>query len=124
MTSALKTPMDKTPAEKTPMKRASRRTFVGNALSMGVLAASPVGSWAQAAYPSKPIRLIIPFPPGGATDILGRQLAQSLSAQLGQQVVVDNKPGAGGAIGEGRAGRLHLHAGHYQHTRDWPGAQQ
>ncbi len=50
-------------------------------------------------YPAKPIRMIIPFPPGGATDILGRVLAQKLGDQLGQSVVVENRPGAGGAIG-------------------------
>jgi tripartite-type tricarboxylate transporter receptor subunit TctC len=50
-------------------------------------------------YPSKPIRLIIPFPAGGATDVLGRTLGQKLSGVLGQSVIVENKPGAGGAIG-------------------------
>lgn len=50
-------------------------------------------------YPGKPVRMIIPFPPGGATDILGRVLAQKLSEQLGQSVVIDNRPGAGGGIG-------------------------
>ena len=60
-----------------------------------VFAPAQAQSWPAA----KPIRLVIPFPAGGATDILGRTVAQKLSAALGQQVVVDNKPGAGGSIG-------------------------
>ncbi|RPH75268.1 MAG: tripartite tricarboxylate transporter substrate binding protein, partial [Nitrospiraceae bacterium] len=53
---------------------------------------------AQAAYPSKPIRLLVGFPPGGFTDLAGRMAAQGLSDSLGVQVVVDNRPGANGSI--------------------------
>ena len=54
---------------------------------------------AQSAYPNKPIRLIVPFPAGGSVDVTSRALAQKLGEQLGQQVIVDNRPGAGGNIG-------------------------
>lgn len=54
---------------------------------------------AHAAYPDKPIRMIVPYPPGGATDVIGRVMAQRLSTALGQQVVVDNRGGAGGNLG-------------------------
>jgi tripartite-type tricarboxylate transporter receptor subunit TctC len=58
-----------------------------------------LAAFAQAWPAAKPLRMVIPFPAGGATDIIGRTIAQKLSAALGQQVVVDNKPGAGGTIG-------------------------
>lgn len=54
---------------------------------------------AAQAYPSKPLRIIIPFPPGAATDITGRYVAQKLSETLGQQAIADNRPGANGTIG-------------------------
>jgi tripartite-type tricarboxylate transporter receptor subunit TctC len=56
-------------------------------------------------YPNKPIRLVIPFPAGGATDIIGRAVSQKLGERLGQAIVVDNKPGAGGSIGSDLAAK-------------------
>jgi tripartite-type tricarboxylate transporter receptor subunit TctC len=64
-------------------------------LALAVFAAAP----AAADYPDHPIRLIIPFPPGGSNDVVGRLVAKQLSLQLGQPVFVDNRAGAGGVIG-------------------------
>jgi tripartite-type tricarboxylate transporter receptor subunit TctC len=61
-------------------------------------ALAPMTGWSQS-YPSRSIKVIIPFPPGGPTDVLGRIVAQKLGERLGQTVVVDNKPGASGMIG-------------------------
>ena len=62
------------------------------------LLAAPLSAFAQA-YPNKPIRLIVPWPPGQATDLAARIVAEKISVVLGQPIVVENKPGAGGAIG-------------------------
>jgi tripartite-type tricarboxylate transporter receptor subunit TctC len=69
---------------------------LGVALALFVLAG---GALQAQTYPAKPVRLILPFPPGGPSDILGRALSQKLSEQLGQQVISDNRPGAGGNLG-------------------------
>ena len=66
------------------------------ALGLASLAATAL---AADAYPVKPVRLIIPFPPGGSNDVVGRVIATQLAERLGQQVVVDNRGGAGGVIG-------------------------
>src|SRR5690348_11591415 len=59
----------------------------------------------SADYPTRPIRLIVPYPPGGSTDPTGRAFAAWLSEAFGQQVVVDNRPGAGATIGHGLAAK-------------------
>src|SRR5258708_35090413 len=70
---------------------------VGAAALLAALLAAP--GCAQAQYPAKAVRVIVPFTPGSATDILGRVVGDQLTKSLGQPFVVDNKPGAGGIIG-------------------------
>ncbi len=61
---------------------------------------------AQAPFPNKVVRIVVPYAAGGVTDIMARVLAQQLSTQMGQQFIVENKPGAGGSIGMGEVARL------------------
>ncbi|WP_404300299.1 Bug family tripartite tricarboxylate transporter substrate binding protein [Alicycliphilus denitrificans] len=75
----------------------ARRTLLAS-LAVAAAGALPLGAAAQN-YPTKPVTIIVPFSAGGTTDILARIVGQGLTAELGQPVVVDNKPGAGGNIG-------------------------
>jgi tripartite-type tricarboxylate transporter receptor subunit TctC len=69
------------------------------AAMVGALAFAMASGSAVAAYPDKPVRIVVPNPPGGAVDVVTRKIAQHLSTQLGQSFVVENKPGASGTIG-------------------------
>lgn len=70
-----------------------------------VISALPGSALAQGKWPDKPITMIVPFPPGGVADTVARPVAEALSRELKQPVVVENKPGAGGALGMGYAAR-------------------
>src|SRR5262249_23057885 len=76
--------------------RSMKKGLLKIALLGGLLAS---GLTPAAAYPDRPVRLIVPFAPGGVTDLAARIVSQGLSAKWGQQVVVDNRPGAGGLLG-------------------------
>ncbi|MDP2065625.1 MAG: tripartite tricarboxylate transporter substrate binding protein [Burkholderiaceae bacterium] len=68
--------------------------------------AFPLGALAQADYPSKPVRIIVPFPPGGTSDVMGRMLADELTKILKQPFIIENIGGAGGTIGTERASKM------------------
>jgi len=88
------------------MSRRSRNVpkalLLSAALAAALAAAAP--AWAQD-YPHRPITLIVPFPPGGSTTIVGRIVADKMSEALGQQIIVDNRAGAGGTVGSKAAAR-------------------
>jgi tripartite-type tricarboxylate transporter receptor subunit TctC len=71
---------------------------VARILGLVALCAAPLPAKAQD-YPTKPIRLVVPFPPGGPNDIIGRVVGQKMQELLGQPIIIDNRPGAGGALG-------------------------
>lgn len=77
------------------------KTTLGKLLTAAGVAAAlaPALAFSQADYPNRPISIIVPYAPGGTTDVAGRALADSMSKQLGQPVIIENKPGAAGAMG-------------------------
>jgi tripartite-type tricarboxylate transporter receptor subunit TctC len=79
------------------MKRTRRQVCA--AIAVGAIALAPLFAVAQSNYPNRSIRMVVPFAPGGGTDIVGRLLAESLSTALGATVVVDNRPGGGSTLG-------------------------
>ena len=82
---------------------AARRWFI---LSLSIVALAAPTAWAAApSYPTKPVRIINPFAPGGPVDIVGRSVTQELSKEWGQPVIVDNRPGAGTTLGAGLVAR-------------------
>ncbi|VTU40101.1 Argininosuccinate lyase [Variovorax sp. PBS-H4] len=81
-----------------------RSTFL-RAAALVLCATAGPAAFAQQAYPNKPIRLVVPFPAGGATDLFARTLSQKMGEKLGTTLVIDNKPGAGGAIGSDLAAK-------------------
>jgi tripartite-type tricarboxylate transporter receptor subunit TctC len=85
----------------------SRRILAAQVASLlaALLCASSPTAWAQSNWPDKPITMVVPFPPGGVADTVARPVADALSRELKQPVVIENKPGAGGALGMGTVAR-------------------
>src|SRR5712671_6912806 len=77
----------------------TRRTMLRSAAAASVLGAAPALAQNAGSWPDHPLRLIVPYPAGGSTDVLFRILAESMKDKLGQTMVVENKPGASGNIG-------------------------
>ena len=82
-----------------------RRVCLALALVAAAVSALPVTAFAQAQYPNRPIRFIVPYPPGGGTDFTAREIGQRITEALGQPVVIDNRPGAGATLGHGLAAK-------------------
>jgi len=82
----------------TPRRQALRTALGVTALAVATWAL-PLAAQAQAGYPEKPIRFVVPYPPGGGTDVVARIVQARLQAALGQSIIIDNKGGAGGSLG-------------------------
>ena len=93
-------------------RRTLMRTTV-HTLTLAALAAlAPLSSQAQDAYPSKTIRFVVPYPPGGPTDLMARLLQTELQTRLGVTVMIDNKAGAGGNLGSAEVAKQAPADGH------------
>jgi tripartite-type tricarboxylate transporter receptor subunit TctC len=87
-----------------PSGQHPRRRFLTLTAGAAALPAISRIAWAQS-YPTRPITIMVPFPPGGATDVIARNLAERMKVSLGQPVIIENVTGAGGTIGTGRVAR-------------------
>src|SRR5256885_15337808 len=96
-------PFPHPPPSQSPRRRGLQALAAASLTALGAL--SGTAALAQDGFPSKPITILVPFAAGGTTDILARIVAQALQQELGQTVIVDNKPGAGGNIGAVAAAR-------------------
>ena len=86
----------------------NRATFLKKltVAAIGAASVAAVAAFAQDAYPSKPIRFIVPYPPGGPTDLMARLLQTELQSRFGQTIVVDNRGGAGGNVGSNEVAKI------------------
>src|SRR6202521_6042761 len=87
-----------------PAAQHPRRRFLSLAVGTAALPAISRIAWAQS-YPTRPITIMVPFAPGGASDVIARNLAERMKVSLGQSVIIENVSGAGGTIGTGRVAR-------------------
>ena len=98
----------------------SRRQVVLGAAAAAAAALLPATSHAQSAWPSKPVRVIVPFPPGGLTDAYARSYCEFMSRKFGQPFNIENKTGAGGTLGAGELAKSPPDGHTLLISRVWP----